>query len=293
METQQGYPIEDLIDFLDPSFPGRVDRRKGFGRSVSIPLDKKGAAEIQELLRRLIEEWIDSGFQANGSEEPSKRNFSPKPCRETWADDGEANLFPPPKAVTEMARLLGGTLLTRVSRDEPMVFQAGVNLQAGVDRRFSVTIGAKGGLDFSPTMTRHDDPGLIAAGLFLEFYRSEWLFLLMRCRNCGLFSVPDRKPRERYVRGWHCPKCSKAIPAVLSVQKSRAALRERWFTLAVQALQKWNAKPRRAGNTGRAVWIAEEVNKGLRRVDRISKNTITRNLSEIEECAKEKKHAES
>jgi hypothetical protein len=37
----------------------------------------------------------------------------------------------------------------------------------------------------------------------MEFYQSEWRFRLMRCRRCGVFVIPTRKPRERYEYGWH------------------------------------------------------------------------------------------
>jgi hypothetical protein len=70
MQQRQRYPIEDLIDFLDPTFPGRRSYRTGFGRSVAIPWEPEAIRAIQNELRSYLKEWIDSGFQADGSEKP-------------------------------------------------------------------------------------------------------------------------------------------------------------------------------------------------------------------------------
>ena len=130
----------------------------------------------------------------------------------------------------------------------------------------------------------------MAAGMFLFFYHSEWLYRLMKCRQCGVFAVPDRKPRKSYVRGWHCRPCGRTVSATISVAERRKDQRKKWFNLAVDAVRRWEQRPR---NQDRIEWIKEEVNKGLRLVDQIKRNTITHNLKDIEARAKGDDHAES
>src|SRR5664280_2963950 len=66
----------------------------------------------------------------------------------------------------------------------------------------------------------------------------------------------------------------------LRVTKQR---RQRWLSLAAEAWLRW-----RLQNGERAVWIAEQVNKQLRRTEpRIRRNSITHNAALIARMAEE------
>jgi hypothetical protein len=245
------------------------------------------AREAQEKLRSFIKEWIDSGFHPDGSEWPNERNFAPKSCRAVWNfDDGKPNLYHPPQAVTAMARFCNGALQVRGNS-----YLIVGHEEANTSGRVSVTVGPRGGIQYEPTMRGVDtDPETLAAGMFLYFYSSEWPYRLMRCHHCGVFSVPARKLRSSYVRGWHCNRCSRKVSAMVSVADSRKARRDKWLKLAVDAVTRWEETPQKQD---RIEWIKNAVNKGLPLMDRIKRNTITRNLKEIENRAKGDEHAES
>jgi hypothetical protein len=289
MQQLQSYPIDDLLDFLDPAFPEWVARGLnwdfGFGASTDFRSGKVDAGEVQRQLGSYIEEWIDSGFHEDGSEWPYERNFAPKSSRAVWSlDDGEPNLCPPPQAVKAMARFCNGTLQVR-GNSYLIVGHEEANTSSSV----SVSIGPRGGIQYEPTtQCRDGDAETMAAGMFLFFYHSEWLYRLMKCRQCGVFAVPDRKPRKSYVRGWHCRPCGRTVSATISVAERRKDQRKKWFNLAVDAVRRWEQRPR---DQNRIEWIKDEVNKGLRLVDQIKRNTITHNLKDIEARAKGDDHA--
>jgi hypothetical protein len=254
----------------------------GFGQSIAFVSGKVDARVVQQKLRLFIEEWINSGFHPDGSEWPNDRNFAPKSCRKVWSfTDGKPNLFPPPLAVTAMAKFCNGALLVNGNS-----YQIVGHEEANTNSRVSVFIGPQGGIQYEPTSgSANDDPETMAAGIFLMFYRSKWLYRLMMCHHCGAFEVPKRVPRTSYVRGWHCIACSRKVPAFVSVNNSRMKRREEWLTLAVKACQKLKSRPQKAD---RVAWITSEVNTGLealRSRERIKRNTITRNLTEIEKRA--------
>jgi hypothetical protein len=121
---------------------------------------------------------------------------------------------------------------------------------------------------------------ILAAKLFMEFYQSEWRFQLMRCRRCGVFVIPNRKPRKRYEYGWHCEKCRSVGTATARISKVTKQHRERWLLLAAKASFRW-----RPENGERSVWIAKEVNKQLEL--KIRRNSITRNAALIARMAEE------
>jgi hypothetical protein len=285
MQYRKGYPVEYLLDFLDPTFPDRVRWDHGFGQSV---LFQSGRADVRAVQREIcsyLEEWIDSGVQTDGSERPYERNFAPKSCRKAWSfEDGKPNLFPPSRAVKAMAKFCNGSLMVR----ENSYLIVG-HEEANTSGSVSVSIGSRGGIEYEPTFgSVSDDPEVAAAGMFLEFYRSEWLFRLMQCRHCRKFAVPNRKPRNSYVRGWLCSKCSKTVPAAAATENSRRCRHKQWFDLAVDACIELNVLSLERRGIDRVAQITEKVNAGLPLMDRIKRNTITRNLAEIDRIAAKK-----
>lgn len=279
------YPIERLLDFLDSISDDESHGSHGFGQSVLFLSGRVEVGEVRRELAHFLGEWIESGIQTDGSESPYERRFAPKSCREEWSfDDGKPNLFPPPRAVKAMANFCNGSLLVR-DNSYLVVGHEKANTNGSV----SVLIGSRGGIEYEPTFSSlSEDPETVAAGMFLTFYRSEWLFRLMRCRHCCKFSVPRRRPRKNYVRGWLCSRCAKTVPAAVAVKNSRQFRHQQWFNLAVDAHIALNATPSQGDSIDRAAKITEKVNAGLPLFDRIKRNTITKNLAEIARAAMEK-----
>jgi len=243
-------------------------------------------SEIQTALKLFIEEWICSGFDEKGKEWPGRRDFAPKPCRADWArnylaglngeaGDGKPSLNPAPKALLAMQNVIGGTLLVSVPKGEEMRYI--LYAKDGI----CVIVAPQGGLDFDFIGRNNtDDPEEVAAGLFLTFFRSEWLFSLMQCRKCKGFAVPSRKPRESYVRGWHCEKCRNSAAAQAATDERRKQFKEEWFPLAVEAYREFHSQTRRTSNNI-SVFIMEKVNISLKN-SRIKRKRITRNLKAIQ-----------
>jgi hypothetical protein len=278
MQYRSGYPIDELLDFLDPAFPGRFDYRKGFGAVISG--GKREAAAAQEELIVLLEEWIRTGFQPDGSETPEERNFTPKQNY----DAPRFELYPAPNALNAVADYLGGKLLAITEKTGKVSYA--IYCAGG----FAVDVDPKGGMEYRPSTGHLNEPRSIAASVFAEFYRSDCRFRLMKCKRCGKFDVLD-KPRKSYVRGWHCSKaCSDADFATKNNKANRDAHQNRWFPLAVEAYADLDAMAEKPDEKP-VVWIAKKINEQLRKIRdaaTISRNTITHNFQKIEEAARER-----
>jgi hypothetical protein len=274
MKTKQGYPIEDLLDCLRPTFPQRCDPRKGFGAIFNG--DKKEAAAVRGELILMLEEWIWTGFQADGSEMPGERNFAPKQNY----DSPNFELHPAPKALKAMADYLGGNLMLIPEKSGELAYVISVIPDSAPNSKtsgFAVDIGSKGGFRYRPATRHQADPKSIAGGMFMQFYRSEWLFSLMQCRRCRKFAMPTSKPRKRLERGWNCPKCSHAAPNEAKRDDRRKELRR----LTSEACARWDAMPQGRQRGERVVWLAGKVNENMPMGDHITRNTITRILKDI------------
>lgn len=106
-------------------------------------------------------------------------------------------------------------------------------------------------------------------------------YWIMRCNRCRAIFSPDRKPRNRYERGWHCLKCRYTAAAQSATDARRDENRKKWMALAVTAYRDYISKPRRSTHNV-SVFVADRVNEKLKPVNWITRNTITRNLKEIE-----------
>jgi hypothetical protein len=271
--------------------------------------DIDSLAVVQRLLRSFTSEWIDSGFAEDGSEHPLRRNFSPE-SRMTMpahgAADGakplEQSAFRIPYAVQAMAKCVNGRVLVGALRGaESKYFISHENTGGGYGKPPHMFIEPGGGLSYrraieleqSRDCTEGTSEGrenknhaeyldVLAGSLFMEFYQSEWRFRLMRCQRCGVFVIPNRKPRKRYEYGWHCEKCRSAGTATAFMLRATKQHRERWLSLAAEASLRW-----RPEKGERSVWIAKEVNKKLGNDYRITRNSITRSAALIARMAEE------
>ncbi len=225
--------------------------------------------EAQELFRRYVGAWIDSGFLPDGSEMPETRTYA------TWG--GQA-VFQSLEGLLNSFHVIEGP-------PEQTIFglQAKNSKQTPLRGSLRFMFDPRGGIRAVPVVFRgHLKPEELAAMGFLYFWNSGQLFTVMRCAHCGIFSIP-RKVRKSYKRGWHCEHCRNIGSAKAATADTRKAFRERWFKRAVDAYQEFDRHHRRANND-RIVFITKRVNDGLPR-DKIKRNTITHNLAEIRAAA--------
>ena len=154
----------------------------------------------------------------------------------------------------------------------------------------AMIVNPKGGFSFSPGLVNGSFSNEeLAAWAFLRFWQSPWLFTLMRCASCGIFAIPA-KVRKSYKRGWLCAHCRNSVAARAATQKTRKDFHERWFRLAVNAYRDFENHTRRANND-KVQFITKRVNDGLPALYKIKRNTITRNLAEIQAEVERRKHA--
>lgn len=226
--------------------------------------------EAQQWFRQYVGAWIDSGFQQNRSEMPEMR---------TYASWGGQDIF------QSLEGLLNSFLVIEGPREKTIFgLQANNSKQTTLRGSLSFKFDPRGGIRADPVMFRgHLKPNELAAMGFLYFWNSGQLFTLMRCANCGIFSVPS-KVRKSYVRGWHCDRCRNSASAKAATAETRKRIRDGWFTRAVDAYLKFDRRPHRL-TSNRTLFIVEQVNSGLPILDRIKRNTVTRNLAKIQTAA--------
>jgi len=232
--------------------------------------------EAQRLLRDYVGAWIDSGFQPDGSEMPGRRTYLTWNCQ----------------AIFESMEPLLNCFLA-IPQKGIFALQASNNKQYPQRGALSMRFEPRGGIEVAPIVfRRHLKPEELAAFGFMLFWRSQRLYRLMRCSHCGAFSIPGRKVRKSYVRGWHCERCRNKASAMAATGEARKAFRKRWFALAVNAYRKYESHTRRTTNDP-ARFITEWVNESLSASHNIKRNTITRNLGAIRMEAERESHAKS
>ncbi|UWZ85272.1 hypothetical protein [Occallatibacter riparius] len=206
-------------------------------------------------LGSLVDEWIDSGFDEHGTEHPYER-FLPDGL---MLDDRSVGV----------STSLAIRSIERYQQVHPPRLH--VRPRGGID----ISFAAEG----FEVKSGDQVPAQAAIRLFIEFFRSEWIFRLMRCAHCRTYQI-IRSPRREYVRGWHCSACRKTAAAATSVKKSRELMQMRRLNAAARAI--CSGLPARAE---KALWIAGRANHALALHERIKRNWVTRNLAQIEQMA--------
>jgi hypothetical protein len=230
-------------------------------------------AEQSDTLRALVNEWIDSGVQSDGSERPGSRHLS---------DESVVEYVDGPGIVSAVARpkLRIQQMVNAYQKRHPMLIQL-QNL-GGIDLCFA----PEGGHELS---AEEGFPiiGVEAVRLFIQFFDSPWIFRLMRCAKCGTYQLVNA-PRRSYVRGWHCAVC---MHPAASTQSMTAARKKRWNRQLNACAEAWaKGEPKHAD---RRVWVVEQANKQLHYADHIKRNFITLHLTKIQNRAERIKHAKS
>jgi hypothetical protein len=282
----------DMLSFLDLEFPdkrqfpgGRTISLELFGLRVPVPTDPEVIRAVQQALRFNLTQWIESGFQPDGSEVPLRRNLKP-------------NRGQRPPVVDSMARLLSGRSPVIDTRNGDAVYvldefdQGFPAFKIGKPKARPITAICGDGsfvFDFKPYAPFA--PEDYAALAFMRFCQSDWKTLLMQCRQCRSFAVLN-KPRKSYEHGWYCSKKCRNVNAKKTTEKNRKNHHDRWFGLAVDACARWDAMTRKP-KQDTASWIYDEIKEHLPLVDRIHRQSIKRNLSEIEKQVRERNRAKS
>lgn len=270
--------------------------QKGRGHFRADP-DPVHIQEAQRLLRQHVSAWIESGFRFPKDEiekAEGEKELSPMP---PWATATKRTLGEEPEhrsyetseceaVFKAMEGLLNCTLhvVRRSSSPSLFIFQANYHECQHPRGLLSMIVKPSGGIEASPGLVeRYPSPNDLAAWAFFIFWKSPWLFTLMRCANCSIFAVPP-KARKRYVRGWHCEQCRNSASAKAATAATRKSIRDRWFARAVDAYLEFDRQPRRA-KSDRVEFIKKRVNDGLSALHKIKRNTITRNLANIQAAA--------
>ncbi len=219
----------------------------------------------RDKLREYVGAWIDSGFQDDGSEEPECRTYK------TW---GCQAIFETLASVLSCSHAIPaeGVFALNASRQAPTPYTG----------YLSAWFNPGGGVELVPEIL----PGTLseeqlAAWGFYLFWKAALLFTLMRCARCGVFAIPGRKPRRRYLRGWHCERCRNTAHALAATKDAREKRKCTWLKLAVDAYLDFYQHPRRS-KRDRTLFIVEKVNASMPIYQRIKRHTITHNMSEIE-----------
>jgi hypothetical protein len=222
----------------------------------------------QKLFCQYVGAWIDSGFQPDGSEERERRTYA------TW---GGQVIF------QSLGRLLNSfDVIEGPPAQTIFGLQARNSKHTPLLGSLRIWFDPKGGIRADPVVFRGylEAKELAAYGFFL-FWQSQWLFTIMRCANCGKFDIPERKPRSSYIRGWHCEVCRNSASAKAATADARKSMRNRWFELAISASREYDRRSRRSGND-RVRFVTTRVNRDLPALQRIKRNTISRNLAKIQ-----------
>jgi hypothetical protein len=238
-----------IVDLLDGSFVAGGSQISDLYGLAIIPTGKDDRRLLQNELRWMVDEWIDSGISNELIE----------------GKDGSV------KRLVEECRLKRRLKLNTRLRDEVISF---------LQRRKSWTqLSSDGSSLESKYMFELDDsPRDIALNFFIDFFKSEERFRLMRCESCRKIMLPP-KPRDVYQVGWFCESHT-AERKKATVEKSREDRHAKILLYGARALLSY--KPR-DGNKPR--FICKEVNSRLDFYERIKPNTISRHMKLIEDIA--------
>jgi hypothetical protein len=212
-------------------------------RSKDEALEQEASEAYIDHLRRLADEWIDSGKSRSGEgENPVERRLTPN-----------------------LRELLDGW----ASRNKPFI---GFKPSGDI-----VLFMPACKMDFSSPLEAARNE---AVRLFATFMDSPHRSRLCKCRRCNVYYYTQRQPRGYIKNGTYCPKHRNSASANRSNLRRRIPERKRKLNLASRCWGRW---PKRLTDAGtQAQWVAETVNEKLDRYcTPISRNWVTRNRAEI------------
>lgn len=215
-----------------------------------------------DTLQMLVDEWIDSGINAHGIEEPGSRHLIQGSSFEVIGGNGELNAVERPNS-----RIL--QMINAYQERYPIRLEPHSN--GGVGFFFAGEV--------SPDSDAREKFPQAAVRYFIEFFDSPWLNHIMRCARCKTYALVNA-PRKSYLYGWHCARCRHTGVAAGSLKKARARNLEKLLTRCAEV---WAKDAPRSRN--KEAWILEKVNDGLNFGERIRRNFLTRHRAEIQTLA--------
>ncbi len=224
-------------------------------RNVSKANAELACKTVRDLLSAYVDEWLRTGIQEDGGEEPANRRVQETKTAyavaRAYCDKNPATVMPHNGGLDVFFGFFGWEL-----DDSPL----------GENNRESLI----------------DDARNEAALIFTLLIDAPWRDRVYKCARCGKYGVLRRKPRQYYKRGIHCEKCATAASAVASRRGSLSDLQERRAKVATAAWRAW--KPE---NGDRKRWVLAKVNDARENSDDFIKiNWVTRwtkqYLTEIE-----------
>lgn len=221
---------------------------------------RNGRSEVGLTLGEYVREWVDTGLNADDSEEPLKRTLY-----------GTAAYRALQRYLSENPPVIMATFRTAWQGGDPQ--RQGKN--ASTDGLYSI-------FGVNPPHKPVADVDQ-ACRLFALMIDSSWHSRLFRCRRCGDYGLLKKKAREHYKRGIHCEKCKNKATATASTAKDREERDAKRLEAAAAAWRAWKPSCRGLQKD----WVVLHANRRLDLHDRITKKWITRNLSKIEAKATE------
>jgi len=194
----------DQAEYYGPIAVPAADPNLNYTLEVA-PVETYERAEqvLTEVLRSLVSEWIDSGKNPDGQEEPLRRALSLGSCD---AVNRYLQRHPPQFFLFE------GNKIGAVFAEE------------------------------KPQSTGPDDPIAAAKEeairLLVHFMDSDARRQLAKCFVCHEYFYPARKIRDFYQRGAYCEACRPKV-SMLDTEDSREQWRKKVMKLAVEAWPKW------------------------------------------------------
>ncbi len=128
--------------------------------------------------------------------------------------------------------------------------------------------------------TLNEPPRDLALKFFLDFFKSDRRFSLMRCKFCRKLALPS-KLRDVYQLGWFCESHT-AERKKATVKKSRADDDANILVYGAKALLRY--KPQDLDKTR---FITQEINARLPWDKKIKTNTVSRHMELIEALARD------
>jgi len=218
---------------------------------------------VKTRLRMYVDQWLASGFDANGLEEPQKRHLLPEHSTPN----------------SDLTTFLNRWLSTH--HPQATVFATG-EIRQQYSRRTEVTRDNA----VSPIQDANDE----LARELIYYLQSPLKWTLTRCANakCGHYYV-RRRPRALYKSPTYCSACRRSATARLAMDRKRAGERHASLDAAAIAFNRW---PTLSDSTRRRYRSDERayITQAVRRFG-ISRTWVSRNLSEIERVAGGSNHA--
>ncbi len=229
---------------------------------------EKADALFAETVRALVDQWIDSGKNAEGIESPLSRNV---------------NTVPP-----------GYT--------QPLFDVLYAWLNRGNWPSFSLMRSGKIAINSEPPHLQIADKRGLAKYREPEEYANDCAFFYFkelldtpgahrvgRCNNpdCRRYYIRRRLRKAEIKRGAYCGQCT-GVGSVARTKISRETAKQRLVSLAADYWDAWTQTRR---NPERADWVAKQVSK--RSTVSITGKWAIRNLKAIEIELERRKHAES